>query len=68
VHEIHQDFFIMLPSRETELSTPKVTHEFIHEFGKSDVSKVRFLPNSPTNTFSPLHRFSPLHFFIRHWA
>jgi hypothetical protein len=30
----------IFPSHETELSTPKVIHEVIHEFGKSDVSRV----------------------------
>jgi hypothetical protein len=39
----------MFPSHETELSIPSVIHEFIHEFCKSDVSRVkRFLSDFPT--------------------
>jgi hypothetical protein len=30
----------MLPSCETEHSSPKMTYEFIHEFGRPDVSRV----------------------------
>jgi hypothetical protein len=40
MHEIHQDFFMNVALSRTELPTLKVTHEFIHEFGKSDVSRV----------------------------
>jgi hypothetical protein len=36
MYEFHQDFFRMLPSRETEHPSLKVTYEFIHEFGRSE--------------------------------
>jgi hypothetical protein len=41
MYEIHQGFFMNVPSHEAELSTPKVTHEFIRELYKSDVSRVK---------------------------
>jgi hypothetical protein len=42
MYEIHQHFFmnVSFPSHETELSIPKVIHQFFHEFGKSNVSRV----------------------------
>jgi hypothetical protein len=40
----------MLSSRETEHPSPKVTYEFIHEFGRSDVSMGKVFAQFPNTS------------------